>query len=365
MPPNPKGAALVSLLPEISHHHPAPRPTSLLSLRTSNFRSEKERLESFAGFPSRAMNVRQLAAAGFWYTKCEDIVRCAFCNVEVGRWEEGDDPIEEHKKWSKNCSFLKHMKVGNIPIDPSNPPPLPPVERGGYDECGIYNIKKSDNCPVIPSLEKLGIQKRYNPAHPAYATLDARIESYESWPIGLKLRPQELAEAGFFFTGLGDKTMCFQCGGGLKDWAETDDPWREHALRFSRCSHVVQTKGQDFIAEVLGKRPATLTPEEIRALAIPKEYLNVVQQHPLPEETSEASSSSSVSEESNKPQEVSKTPTKSIDDAGACKICFSEEIGVAFLPCGHLVSCVKCVPSLETCAVCREPISATVRVYWS
>ncbi|XP_026291412.1 baculoviral IAP repeat-containing protein 7 isoform X3 [Frankliniella occidentalis] len=377
MTPNPKQGGVIGEVYLLPQHQPAPqhRPTSLPS-RSLNYRSEKERLESFAGFPSNAMDVRQLAAAGFWFTKSEDIVRCAFCNVEVGRWEEGDDPIEEHKKWSKNCSFLKRMEVGNIPVDPSNPPPLPPVEHGGYDECGIYNIKKSDNCPVIPSLEKLGIQKRYNPAHPAYTTLDARIESYKSWPIGLKLRPQELAEAGFFYTGLGDKTICFQCGGGLKDWAETDEPWREHALYFSKCGHVVQTKGRDYIAEVLGKRPATLTPEEIRALAIPKEYLNVVQQHPLPEEESQASSSSSSrsssSSTSEEPQPVSETPTKSIDkptktieDARACKICFSEEIGVAFLPCGHLVSCVNCVPALKTCAVCREPFSATVRVYLS
>ncbi|XP_026285713.1 death-associated inhibitor of apoptosis 1 isoform X1 [Frankliniella occidentalis] len=372
MPPNPKWGGVigvVNLLPDIGRHpSPQHRPTSLLSTRSHDYRSEKERLESFAGFPTESMDVRQLAAAGFWYTKSDDIVRCAFCNVEVGRWEEGDDPIEEHKKWSKNCSFLNHMETGNIPVDPSNPPPLPPVERGDYDECGIYNIKKSDNCPVIPSLEKLGIQKRYNPAHPAYVTSDARIESYESWPIGLKLRPQELAEAGFFYTGLGDKTICFQCGGALKDWAETDEPWREHALYFSKCGHVVQTKGREFIAEVLGKRPATLTPEEIRALAIPKEYLNVVQQHPSPDVTSEASSSSSVSHKANEPQPVSETTnksTKSIDDARACKLCFSEEIGVAFLPCGHLVSCVNCVPSLKTCAVCREPFSATVRVYLS
>lgn len=147
------------------------------------------------------MDVRQLAAAGFWYTKSEDIVRCAFCNVEVGRWEEGDDPMEEHKKWSKNCSFLKHMDVGNIPVDPQNPPPLPSLETTGFDECGIFNIKKSDNCPVIPSLEKLGIQKRYTPAHAEYSTLEARLQSFKSWPVGLKLKPQELAEAGFFYTG--------------------------------------------------------------------------------------------------------------------------------------------------------------------
>lgn len=65
----------------------------------------------------------------------------------------------------------------------------------------------------------------------------------------------------FILSGLGDKTICFQCGGGLKDWAEEDTPWREHAMYFSKCAFVVQTKGREYVAEVLGKRPATLTPE--------------------------------------------------------------------------------------------------------
>lgn len=61
----------------------------------------------------------------------------------------------------------------------------------------------------------------------------------------------------------------------------------------------------------------------------------------------------------------SSSTTKQVDDARACKICFTEEIGVVFLPCGHLVSCVSCASSLTTCAVCREPLVATVRAYLS
>lgn len=375
MPPNPKA---VDYIPTVLS-----RPEILTRTPSRNYKDEKQRLESYAGYPSNTVDVRQLAKAGFWFTKSEDIVRCAFCDVEVGRWEEGDNPVEEHKKWSKNCPFLSHPSdVDNVAIDPSDPPPPLPQLDFGFDECGIYNIRKSDNCPIVPSLEKLGINKRYSPAHPSYITLEARLESFGTWPSALKLRPQELAEAGFFYTGLGDKTICFQCGGGLKDWAETDEPWREHALYFSKCGYVVQTKGREFIAEVLGKRPATLTPEEIKALAIPKEYSNVIQQRPqsslsstseevpLPTAPSIEELPSSVEENENKTKESTVVPSKSssskpIDDARACKICFTEEIGVVFLPCGHLVSCVSCASSLTTCAVCREPLVATVRAYLS
>lgn len=48
-----------------------------------------------------------------------------------------------------------------------------------------------------------------------------------------------------------------------------------------------------------------------------------------------------------------------------CKVCLDEEVGVVFLPCGHLVSCVHCAPSLKDCPVCRRSIGATVRTYLS
>jgi hypothetical protein len=49
--------------------------------------------------------------------------------------------------------------------------------------------------------------------------------------------------------GKGDQTVCFHCGGGLRDWEETDDPWVEHAAWFPKCTHVVLIKGQAFIEE--------------------------------------------------------------------------------------------------------------------
>ncbi|XP_034232548.1 inhibitor of apoptosis protein-like [Thrips palmi] len=274
--------------------------------------------------------------------------------------------------------MIREAGSSSMPPNPKSVQLIPVPEPIGFDECGIYNIQKSDNCSIALSLEKLGIHKRYSPAHPSYITLEARLESFESWPSALKLRPQELADAGFFYTGLGDKTICFQCGGGLKDWAETDEPWREHALYFSNCGYLLQTKGREFVAEVLGKRPATLTPEEIKALAIPKDFSNVVKQCPqsASSSTSEEVSSLEANCSSVEENESSLTTpsiavpskssvTKQVDDARACKICLTEEIGVVFLPCGHLVSCVRCAASLTTCAVCREPVVATVRAYLS
>jgi hypothetical protein len=53
----------------------------------------------------------------------------------------------------------------------------------------------------------------------------------------------------FVLAGKGDQTVCFHCGGGLRDWEETDDAWVEHAAWFPKCMHVVLIKGQAFIEE--------------------------------------------------------------------------------------------------------------------
>lgn len=48
-----------------------------------------------------------------------------------------------------------------------------------------------------------------------------------------------------------------------------------------------------------------------------------------------------------------------------CKICMAEEVGVVFLPCGHLMSCVMCAPAMDTCPLCRQQIRGRVRTFLS
>lgn len=56
---------------------------------------------------------------------------------------------------------------------------------------------------------------------------------------------------------------------------------------------------------------------------------------------------------------------RQLKEARLCKICMDNEIGVVFLPCGHLTTCVTCAPSLKDCPVCRSVIKGTVRTFLS
>nr|XP_034334885.1 death-associated inhibitor of apoptosis 2-like [Crassostrea gigas] len=46
-----------------------------------------------------------------------------------------------------------------------------------------------------------------------------------------------------------------------------------------------------------------------------------------------------------------------------CKICLDAEVGVVFLPCGHLCCCVMCAPAVRQCPICRAEIRGTVRTF--
>jgi len=56
---------------------------------------------------------------------------------------------------------------------------------------------------------------------------------------------------------------------------------------------------------------------------------------------------------------------RKLKEARQCKICMDNEVAVVFLPCGHLVSCLRCATALSNCPLCRQPIKAVVRTYLS
>ena len=46
-----------------------------------------------------------------------------------------------------------------------------------------------------------------------------------------------------------------------------------------------------------------------------------------------------------------------------CSLCWTDDKELAFLPCGHVATCVPCGYSLKICPICRQRIEAFVRVY--
>ncbi|OPL33839.1 hypothetical protein AM593_05311, partial [Mytilus galloprovincialis] len=88
--------------------------------------------------------------------------------------------------------------------------------------------------------------------YPNYESLQSRKDSYFDWPANRSsLHPYDLSECGLFFTHFEDCVRCFQCGIGLRNWEEDDNPWVEHARWSRKCQYLIRRKGQEFIDNVV------------------------------------------------------------------------------------------------------------------
>lgn len=304
-----------------------------------DYSTYESRLKSFAHWPNQEVTKFELAKAGFIYTGDDDIVICPVCKIEGYRWVSGDDPMADHRVWSPNCPFFRN----NIEHDHSE------STSRAVDTCGLFGVEVLPNS--IPednktnNLQRLGIQTSKGPHNQDKITYESRLATFHNWPRSMKQRPADLAEAGFYYTGAGDQTLCFYCGGGLKDWEENDDPWEQHGLWFSKCVFVNLKKGKDFIEEVKRKADPQLPVPGTSGTQKTKE---------------EPTQAEALSDKCEKVKLESDVTEKTL-----CKICYKNELGVVFLPCGHIVACVDCAAALKTCAVCRKPLEATVRAFLS
>lgn len=326
---------------------------------------EINRLNTFEGWNCPYVQPASLAKAGFYYTRVLDRVRCPFCQLEVEQWEDGDDALTDHRKWSSDCPFVRGCRTGNVPLGSEGDSQM---SAEGFDTCGRYGIEIRPNSVPERSMLKYALPKTSGPTFPDYVSLDKRIESYKDWPISIKQRPRVLSEAGFYYTGKGDKTVCFYCGGGLKNWEEGDDPWEQHAKWFSSCGFLLLQKGQKFIADVCNHTNAVIGTNEALSI-VGGSSANTANNSEVPNsdentvcirekgELASTSTSATPSSENDKEKEVS--------GSTLCKICYNKEIGVVFLPCGHIVACIDCAPALTKCAVCCGKIEASCRVFLS
>jgi E3 ubiquitin-protein ligase XIAP len=91
-------------------------PHSSIIQRPLNLKREADRRKTFTHWSVPFMDIYELPSAGFFYTNLGDVVRCAFCDVEVGKWEKGDVPIIDHLRWSPSCGFAKGLNTKYYPV---------------------------------------------------------------------------------------------------------------------------------------------------------------------------------------------------------------------------------------------------------
>lgn len=212
------------------------------------------------------------------------------------------------------------------------------------DTCGKYGIPSTtatfveDDDEELPNSVDLYKESRLvvSARYPMYARIEERLETFKNWPKSLKQKPKELAEAGFFYINVGDKTVCFCCGVGCKFWEEHDVPWEEHAKWSPNCTFLLLKKGNEFVNRIKRKETECLLLEHTEA---------------------------AVESDDNK-KVITDKEGATAENKILCKVCLDKEMGVVFRPCGHS-ACVECALALKNCHICRSQIDEFIRIFIS
>lgn len=279
---------------------------------------EGDRLRSFTqnGWCNRYVDCNELALLGFFFYKRPDVVKCYFCRQSLNEFQPNDKVLKEHLKFSPNCPLLIRRQTHNEPIDSDKldralPPP-------SYDEYGTGRRKSRVEEDI---------------AYPRYRITSERMRTFRMWPISMKLKPEELCDAGFFYSGQSDNVICFSCGVEINKWGENDNPWVEHKNLLEKdCSYL--KLNSDKLEENQKKFDHE---EKLR---------------------STAGETRNVHENCEKEKEIG--------EESMCKICFSNKSSIVFLPCKHVAVCGQCVYGIDNkCPICRAEIIEKIKLYYA
>ncbi|CAO2636191.1 Baculoviral IAP repeat-containing protein 3 [Lemmus lemmus] len=255
-----------------------------------------------------------------------------------------------------------------------------------------------------------------------------RLSTYSAFPAGVPVSERSLARAGFYYTGVNDKVKCFCCGLMLDNWKQGDSPVEKHRQLYPSCSFVQtlnpasrpEASPQTSLPSAVPSLSTSLEntgyfsgsyssfpsdPEDAvmmntpvvkaalemgfsrslvrqtvqrQILATGENYRTVSDlviglldaEDEMREEQKEQAAEDTESGTFSREMECHsclslEEQLRRLQEERTCKVCMDREVSIVFIPCGHLVVCQECAPSLRKCPICRGTIKGTVRTFLS
>ncbi|XP_053396589.1 baculoviral IAP repeat-containing protein 7-A-like isoform X2 [Mercenaria mercenaria] len=338
-----------------------PSSTSQRS-RHPNYLEYNNRLRSYARWTHRSPDPVTLTKAGFFYTNEGDLVRCYQCGIGLKDFSDGDDPLKEHVRHSSSCLYL--------------------IQLLGESRLTEWKRILQANDPELNRQRQLN--ERHNISavannfrHPEYQTLESRLETFTNWPAQMTQRPEQLADAGLYYTGFEDHVRCFACDGGLRRWDPEDDPWIEHCRWFPACPFAKEKKGDEYIALVQAavalenegnestqsRGPDLSGAMEQMTLRDP-EFRAALNEHKdacLEMGYQLTDFNEGVQELRNR--ETPLEENQRLKSYIICMSCGRNNVNALFLPCTHHRMCMECAERITHCPVCKKYIRQKIRTY--
>lgn len=398
------------------------KPESLPKVDAGNLKYERHRLETYRTWPlGTPVTAKELAKNGFYYTGTGDRVQCVFCKGILKDWEVGDKPHVEHKNRFPRCPFILGTNVGNVPIPPPNPSnapsrpnvsflnnqPMTNMEALGINTERPKNSQYAVESTRISSFQNWPSYKHQTPESLAaagffFAGFGDNVKCFycdgglRNWEVGddpwveharwFPKCPFVLSVKGQDFVK--NVMDAFKQGSSNREPAPSgtgfavEDREIKARMELPLVRNVLSTGvSRASVMKAIERRLRETGDDFPDAQSLLEAVLNQEQQ---PEEmgvstptgpstsgtssvSTAGSSGTQIVPAENQPSSGPTTSTASTptqpNDMMLCKICLENEVGIVFLPCGHLCCCVQCAPAVQQCPVCRAPIRGNVRTY--
>ncbi|KAH7938373.1 hypothetical protein HPB49_022955 [Dermacentor silvarum] len=266
--------------------------------------SPDARLRTFEKWPATCpKQPLELVSAGFFYIGLQDYTKCFHCDGGLCNWDATDDPWEEHARWFPRCQFVLLSK-GEAYVAASASTSAQ-GQSGGADE-GMAT-------ELAALMRSEDVQFYLSQGVPAETLRAALLKHMRSQGRGFASRDELLQVLGELLAlprASADQTAQPSAANDLTITKLATNPQLE--------SVVSRAKNSSPEGRTEGSEPSELALENLR-----------------------------------------------LKDQRLCKVCLDAEVGVVFLPCGHLVACPACASALSDCPVCRASIRGTVRTFFS
>ncbi|XP_074160516.1 baculoviral IAP repeat-containing protein 2-like isoform X3 [Sminthopsis crassicaudata] len=348
--------------------------------------TEDARILTYQTWPLTFLSPLDLARAGFYYIGPGDMVACFACGGKLSNWEPKDDAMSEHRRHFPNCPFLENhtqetsrFSVSNLSMQTHAArmktfvtwPPQIPVHPEQLASAGFYYVGCNDDVkcfccdgglrcwesgddpwvehakwfPRCEYLIEIKGQQFINQIQASYPHLLEQLLSTSDTPV------DESAELPIYF-------------GPAENHSEDEVIMNTFVVRaalemgFNRrlIKQTIQNKiltGEnyktisDLVSDLLkGEDEAKEEEKEAKEIESVEKNIKYI---PAPDV-----SDLSVEEQ-----------LRRLQEERTCKVCMDKEVSVVFIPCGHLVVCKECSPSLRKCPICRSTIKGTVRTFIS
>ncbi|NXF94965.1 BIR protein, partial [Eubucco bourcierii] len=354
-----------------------------------SMQTHEARVKTFTNWPTRIpVQPEQLADAGFYYVGRNDDVKCFCCDGGLRCWESGDNPWIEHAKWFPRCEYLLRVKGGefvsqvqarfphlleqllsssDMPVDENIDPPIIHFEPGeSHSEDAIMM-----NTPVVKAALEMGFSRRLvkQTVQSKILTTGENYKTVNDLVSDLLTAEDEKREE--------EKERQFE------EVASDDLSLirKNRMALFQRLTCVLPVLGSLLSAKVITKLEHDVIKQKTQTPLQARELIDTV----LVKGNEAASIFRNCLQDCDPvlykdlfveknmkyvpTEDVSGLPMEEqlrrLQEERTCKVCMDKEVSIVFIPCGHLVVCKECAPSLRKCPICRGTIKGTVRTFLS